>query len=239
MSVYFRKPKKNSKGKGLWICETKKLKTSYSVIRYGKYAKPLAELSEKTNERYKNIYIFKEEYTTLVLYSNKDDKYYEFIIDNDDYEKVKTKTWSIRKCNGNIYAEFQDENKRHIPLHRFITNCPRDKVVDHKDRDTFNTRKSNLRCTTQMINSRNLSKRKNKIGFTGVIYRKEKNAYYVSYTDKSGVVHRKMFSINKYGKFKAYELAVKYRYLKCLENDYNTDEYIEFLKIKRVRVNKL
>ena len=40
-------------------------------------------------------------------------------------------------------------------LHRLITNCPADLVVDHKDHNTMNNTRNNLRNVTEAVNSQN------------------------------------------------------------------------------------
>lgn len=41
-------------------------------------------------------------------------------------------------------------------LHRFITNCPREKVVDHINHNTLDNRKANLKICTRFENQQNL-----------------------------------------------------------------------------------
>lgn len=69
----------------------------------------------------------------------------EFLIDRADYEKVKDYCWHETK-KGYIATK----GKIKITLHRFLMNPPDDLVVDHKNHNKADNRRSNLRvCTTQ------------------------------------------------------------------------------------------
>ena len=74
-----------------------------------------------------------------------------FYIDAEDYEKVKEYCWS-EMSNGYISAYSQN-----ILLHRFVTNCPKGKVVDHINHNIKDNRKINLSVCTQRENSLNRS----------------------------------------------------------------------------------
>ncbi len=73
------------------------------------------------------------------------------IVDDDDYEKLKIFNWHR---NGNYYAG----NSKLGLMHRFITNCPKNMVVDHINRNRLDNRKSNLKVCTQSENMKNSSK---------------------------------------------------------------------------------
>jgi hypothetical protein len=74
------------------------------------------------------------------------------IIDVDFLELVKKYKWYEK--NGYVRgAKACDNNK--IFLHRLITNCPNNMVIDHINKDTLDNRLSNLRICTQKDNARN------------------------------------------------------------------------------------
>jgi len=87
------------------------------------------------------------------------------IVDADDYEKFSNFYYAL----SNGYA------MRHLPeggsigLHRDVMGSPPGKMVDHRNGDTLDNRKDNLRVCTRAQNFHNhrLSKR-NKTGYTGV-----------------------------------------------------------------------
>lgn len=82
----------------------------------------------------------------------------------------------IKRKHGyvNYYAVSHIINKDHnitLLLHRFIMNAPDGMVVDHKDRNTFDNRRSNLRICSQQGNVRNQTlSLANKSGHKGVYW---------------------------------------------------------------------
>jgi len=92
------------------------------------------------------------------------------IIDDDVAEMVLRHKWHAVPCfrrNGKFYARagFQRKN---LYLHRFITDCPTGKDVDHINHDTLDNRLSNLRICTRSQNNAAASKRQRLSGFRGV-----------------------------------------------------------------------
>ena len=86
-----------------------------------------------------------------------------FIIDLDDYPIVSKYKW-------HIYNGYVRSSKGY--LHRIITKCPNNKVVDHINHNTLDNRKENLRPATTFENAQNHSKQRNNTsGIIGVYYR--------------------------------------------------------------------
>jgi len=75
------------------------------------------------------------------------------IIDDEDFERVSRYNW----YNSHGYA-FCTSRKMKISLHRFILNAKKGEFVDHKDFNTFNNMKSNIRICTWAQNSQNRAK---------------------------------------------------------------------------------
>jgi len=75
------------------------------------------------------------------------------LIDDEDYDKIKDYKWHISMIHGykRVKTCFYINKKRiTIYLHRFIMNVSKDKQVDHKNHNTLDNRKCNLRiCTSQ------------------------------------------------------------------------------------------
>lgn len=69
------------------------------------------------------------------------------ILDEDDYLKYKDRSWHLLvgryAANGHDY------------LHRLIMNAPKGMVVDHRNHNTLDCRKKNLRVVSQIENCRN------------------------------------------------------------------------------------
>ena len=104
-----------------------------------------------------------------------DDEDYKYFIDNDitlsihgakrykrPYVKFK------RKCEDGI--------KRWTLLHRFITNCPNNKFVDHINRNPLDNRKENLRFCSNFENCQNKAEKNNGLPI-GIGYHKASNKY--------------------------------------------------------------
>lgn len=93
-----------------------------------------------------------------------------FYIDKEDYEKIKQYHWYI-SSTGYVVAHIK---KVLVSLHRFITNCPEDKMIDHINRNPLDNRKTNLRIVTAKENQENKKRYKNNIsGTTGVSWHKQ------------------------------------------------------------------
>jgi len=85
-----------------------------------------------------------------------------FEIDDECYENIEG--WKLRCIENGSGQKYLELNKVVGPVrmvttyHRYILNCPEDKVVDHINGDTLNNRISNLRIASQQQNCWNKSK---------------------------------------------------------------------------------
>lgn len=148
-----------------------------------------------------NKYIKRNNYV-IGYTTNTNEKFY---IDLDDYDKIKDLSW-YEASNG--YITHKDTNKKVILLHRLITKCPNDKIIDHKNHNKKDNRKNNLKITTYSINA--LNKKKKPKGICKV--KRNKNEYYV-------------VQLNGYrGIYKTYDEAKKIRD-KIIE-----EEYLQLIK---------
>jgi hypothetical protein len=87
-----------------------------------------------------------------VYYQNKDRVTVgHFLIDKEDVEKIKGYKWSV--MNTGYIAAYR--GGKAILLHRFITDCPKGKEVDHINHDRTDNRKINLRICTRRQNCLN------------------------------------------------------------------------------------
>lgn len=104
-------------------------------------------------------------------------------VDDEDYKIISQLKWHVVKWGKCFYALHtgpRDEyGKQHpISMHRMIMEAKIGEQIDHKNRDGLDNRKCNLRKCSTKENIRNcgLSSR-NKTGYKGVRYSKERDYY--------------------------------------------------------------
>lgn len=128
----------------------------------------------------KNYYQVFGKYSVLVV-KNENGKVYRFIFDTKFIEDIKKYYWSFIKTNNNVYARCSKStlNINLSRLHRYICELEygkdliKNKIIDHKDRNTFNTSISNLNIVTNLENTQNTNIRKDSSsGVKGVNYSK-------------------------------------------------------------------
>lgn len=113
-----------------------------------------------------------------------DDEDYQYFMDNN----ITLSLHGAKKYK-NPYIQFKnkcaDGIKRWTLVHRFITNCPNDKVIDHINRNPLDNRKSNLRICTNFDNCQNHEEKENRLPI-GVGFHKATNKYraYINKGDK-------------------------------------------------------
>jgi hypothetical protein len=91
------------------------------------------------------------------------------IVDTADFEWLGRWNW-VAKWNGHTRS-FYVERRGNIRMHRLILDCKSGEQGDHRNHDTLDNRRGNLRKCTQADNSHNQPKRRNnKSGFKGVSY---------------------------------------------------------------------
>lgn len=120
-------------------------------------------------------YIMFENYAYIVIRNKKGEIKCYAIIDIDDVEKCKKYRWGSTSSG---YAKTV-KNGRQYQLHKYIFDEKNEYdqfLIDHKNRNPLDNRKSNLRFCTHAQNSQNLSIAKNnKTGVTGIKYNKKNN----------------------------------------------------------------
>ena len=92
----------------------------------------------------------KDDKNTIVMCFKRKTYTAEVFIDAEDAEKVAKLNWSVNKTRKYV---IHNSNHQTIMLHRYIMDCPDDKVVNHIDGNPLNNRKANLEITTQSDNS--------------------------------------------------------------------------------------
>jgi hypothetical protein len=104
-------------------------------------------------------------------------KGYPVEVDDEDAERVSAYSWwvsSSTEIDCHVICFSAKINKKITKLHRFIMGDPIGLVVDHRDGNRLNNRKSNLRACTVRENNMNLGlTRRNRSGYRGVSFSKE------------------------------------------------------------------
>lgn len=102
------------------------------------------------------------------------------IVDAADYEWLNQWNWQAawREACKSFYAHrTQHTHGEFIGMHSLIMNC---KNVDHKNHDTLDNRRGNLRrCTTSQNHYNRAKAPSNKSGFKGVCWSKEMHKWVV------------------------------------------------------------
>ncbi|HEY5504896.1 MAG TPA: AP2 domain-containing protein [Sedimentisphaerales bacterium] len=106
------------------------------------------------------------------------------IVEPRDYYSIRHLKWFVHGNGSNLYAArsalTSDLRSRIIFLHRQLMLPPAGLVVDHRNCDSLDNRRANLRVVTQAVNMRNRRKRKNTSSrFIGVWFDKKRNKWTV------------------------------------------------------------
>ena len=124
----------------------------------------------------------------------------EFWFDLEDYDLIKNYCWYL--SNNKYIVTGSGKNTK--LLHRLITNCESNMVVDHINHNTMDNRRYNLRICTQSENTANSQIAINNVsGVTGVTWNSIKNKW-----ESKIMVNRKTINLGRYNNF---EDAVKAR----------------------------
>lgn len=101
------------------------------------------------------------------------------LLDNEDFQKLSKHKFNVYIGKyGHIYATVKI-NKRFELLHRYLLGITDPKIcVDHKNGNTLDNRRENIRACSQRENSRNSKVPRNSTtGFKGVSYKKTHGKY--------------------------------------------------------------
>lgn len=96
------------------------------------------------------------------------------LVDKEDYEELNKLNWFLGGSKGKLYAmrsKTINGKKRSILMHRVIMGNPKGKMIDHKDGNTLNNQRANLRLCNDSQNAINRKMQSNnKSGYRGVFY---------------------------------------------------------------------
>ena len=156
---------------------------------------------EKTR---KITYSFYEDYII-----GDDGRGHQFMIDNDDFDRIKERHWTYSEGYWSTYIKIDDKGMR-VGMHTFIIQPKDGYVIDHADRNRSNNRKYNLRQATVSQNSMNRTSRKNNSGIAGVRLDKRRNKWRAviklnqksirlgDYADKDDAIKARLLAEAKY-----------------------------------------
>ncbi len=103
-----------------------------------------------------NVFVVEGDVCRIQIYDIKGNHSYNATIDADNYNIVKDRKWRV--CCGRVgfmgYVA-SGWKETFILLHRLLTGAPDGQMVDHKDRDTLNNKRENLRFCTRSQNKMN------------------------------------------------------------------------------------
>jgi hypothetical protein len=136
------------------------------------------------------------------------------LVDDEDYESLSRWKWCAHKSKGNYYAERGTRNRRlgtqkTIRMNRQIMNAPDGVQVDHKNRNTLDNQKHNLRlCNNSQNQCNKIATKKNKSGYKGVYKRASESGWCASIQ-----VNKKRFFLGLFDNLidaaRAYDQAAK------------------------------
>jgi hypothetical protein len=112
------------------------------------------------------------------------------ILDLKDYYRYAGFKWCIGGYKDKLYAVrgqlISPDSLKIVRLHRLIMNEPKGILVDHRNGDSLDNRRENLRLATHSQNQLNKRKSKNKSSiFKGVCFRKNRKKW-VAYISVAG-----------------------------------------------------
>lgn len=137
----------------------------------------------KRNQYTPNETIIKGNMAEIILYNKKHQEVARVIIDAGDVPKVEKHKWCLNKGYASTLI-----NKKTVRMSNFIMDFKPNpqKLIDHRDRNTLNNRKFNLRECSFAENHRNSGTPiNNTSGFKGVSRSGEKWRSYISVNNKS------------------------------------------------------
>lgn len=136
------------------------------------------------------------------------------IVDNGDFVPASQIRWYawFNRSTKSFYAVFSRQKNRKkttIYLHRFLMQPPEKMVVDHKNGNTLDNRRSNLRICSQRDNVRSGRGKSGQSGFRGVVWNAQRKKWMSRIHDGSGTsTYLGLFSSKKEAA-QAYNIAAK------------------------------
>jgi len=135
---------------------------------------------------------------------------HEFLIDKEDYNRIKMFRWTLFKARERIYCSASIRRSGSILLHRLITSFEHE-IVDHINNDPKDNRKCNLRGATHAQNMRNGKPQKNnKLGLKGVRWREKQKQFEANIWHNNKSIYIGLFKTKEAAALAYNEAALKY-----------------------------
>ena len=106
------------------------------------------------------------------------------LVDDEDYERVSAFVWHVMMPRKKPYAATfryiaEGVYDNSLLLHRFVMDAPKGIQVDHKNGDTLDCRRENMRFANNSQNNQNKGKRSDNVsGYKGVSWNSERGRWY-------------------------------------------------------------
>jgi hypothetical protein len=108
-------------------------------------------------------------------------KSYLILLSDEDFDRVSIFPWHVMLLRGVPYFVHtfgETRNRQKLLLHRFIVGANNGETVDHKNGNTLDNTRENLRICSRAENSRNAKKHiDNRSGYKGVRPHKRSGLY--------------------------------------------------------------
>jgi hypothetical protein len=105
-------------------------------------------------------------------------KGYTVIVDSEDLVKIRKYVWRRHGRGEYFITTTKTKRRKNIFLHRYIMDAPKGTEIDHKNSNTLDNRKSNLRFCTSSENKYNRGRSKaNTSGYKGVTKSKKQKRW--------------------------------------------------------------
>jgi hypothetical protein len=139
----------------------------------------------------KNNYWIKDEVVYIDLFGQ--GKQHVCLIDKEDLDKIATYKgkWfaTYSKSNDTFYVQINTTisgKRKLLWMHRIIMDTPNDLQVDHKNHNTLDNRKCNLRNVTQLENLANKQKYKRNSSGISNVYWHERDQKWIAQFQREG-----------------------------------------------------
>ncbi len=145
-------------------------------------------------------------------------------VDDEDYKYLVEWKWHVDMFGGVPYAArtAYEPNKKTIYMARWLVDAPKGKEVDHRNGQSLDNRRGNLRICTTTQNHYNYQTPRGSVPYKGVTYDKDRDSFMVHGQRDGKPIH-----------LGRYETAVE---AALIYNVFARDNYGEFANLNMVTV---